>query len=62
MYLSFDVGGTNTKYSLINKNGEILKSGSIVTQDNRDIIFGRIKEVVKKFQNEDKLGFNCNAK
>lgn len=52
MYLSFDVGGTNTKYSLINKNGEILKSGSIVTQDNRDIIFGRIKEVVKKFQNE----------
>ena len=34
MYLSFDVGGTKTKYSLINERGEILKSGSIDTQDN----------------------------
>lgn len=56
MYLSFDVGGTKTKYSLINERGEILKSGSIDTQDNKDIIFKRVKEVVEKFQNEgDKI-------
>ena len=56
MYLSFDVGGTKTKYSLINERGEILKSGSIDTQDNKDTIFKRVKEVVEKFQNEgDKI-------
>ena len=50
MYLSFDVGGTKTKYSLIDKNGKILESGNFLTEDNKKIIFSNIEEIVKEFQ------------
>lgn len=54
MFLSFDIGGTNTKYSLINEYGEILENGSFLTKDNKEIIFKNIKEITEKFQAVDK--------
>ena len=45
MYLSFDVGGTKTKYSLINECGEILESGSFSTKDNKEVIFSNVKNI-----------------
>lgn len=51
MYLSFDVGGTQTKYSLIDQKGKIIESGNVPTQDSKDVIFERVKEVVEKFKN-----------
>lgn len=42
-YLSFDVGGTNTKYSLIDSMGNILESDSVPTKDDRHEIFNKIK-------------------
>lgn len=55
MYLSFDVGGTKTKYSLINKKGEILESESTITFDDKKVIFSTIKEIVEKFKKEGYL-------
>ena len=52
MYLSFDVGGTKTKYSLINSDGKILESNSISTKDDKEEIFRKVKEVFTEFQNK----------
>lgn len=49
-YLSFDVGGTNTKYSLIDSMGNILESDSVPTKDDRHEIFNKIKIVVEKYK------------
>ena len=53
MYLSFDVGGTKTKYSLVNESGEILESGSFSTKDNKEIIFSNVKNIVEEFKNKN---------
>ena len=53
MYLSFDVGGTKTKYSLINECGEILESGSFSTKDNKEVIFSNVKNIVEEFKNKN---------
>ena len=53
MFLSFDVGGTKTKYSLVNESGEILESGSFSTKDNKEIIFSNIKNIVEEFKNKN---------
>lgn len=52
-YLSFDVGGTNTKYSLIDCKGNILESGSIPTRDDKVEIFNRVKLIVEEYQKRD---------
>lgn len=53
MFLSFDVGGTKTKYSLVNESGEILESGSFSTKDNKEIIFSNVKNIVEEFKNKN---------
>ena len=53
MYLSFDVGGTKTKYSLINECGEILESGSFSTKDNKEVIFSNVKNIAEEFKNKN---------
>lgn len=53
MFLSFDVGGTKTKYSLVNESGEILESGSFSTKDNKEIIFSNVKSIVEEFKNKN---------
>lgn len=53
MYLSFDVGGTKTKYSLINECGEILESGSFSTKDNKEVIFSNVKNITEEFKNKN---------
>ena len=62
MYLSFDVGGTKTKYSLINECGEILESGSFSTKDNKEVIFSNVKNIAEEFKNKnydiDRLAFS----
>lgn len=46
-YLSFDVGGTNIKYSLIDANGNILKCDKYTTITNREEFLNKIEEIVK---------------
>lgn len=53
MFLSFDIGGTKTKYSLVNESGEILESGSFSTKDNKEIIFSNVKNIVEEFKNKN---------
>ncbi|WP_300343131.1 ROK family protein [Fusobacterium sp.] len=52
-YLSFDIGGTNTKYSLINYFGEILESGSVPTKDKKEEIFQEIKSLVENYKEKN---------
>lgn len=52
-YLSFDVGGTNIKYSLIDTNGNILKSGKYKTITNREEFLNKIEDIVK--ENSEKI-------
>ena len=52
-YLSFDVGGTNIKYSLIDTNGNILKSGKYTTITNREEFLNKIEDIVK--ENSEKI-------
>ncbi|MHA4985913.1 ROK family protein [Cetobacterium somerae] len=52
-YLSFDVGGTNIKYSLIDTNGNILKSGKYTTITNREEFLNKIEDIIK--ENSEKI-------
>ena len=52
-YLSFDVGGTNIKYSLIDTNGNILKSDKYTTITNREEFLNKIEDIVK--ENSEKI-------
>lgn len=49
-FLSFDVGGTETKYSLISMQGEIIESGSYPTVDERETILQGIVTTVHTYQ------------
>lgn len=61
-YIALDVGGSAIKYGLLNKYGEILEKGNIVT-DNEDIdkfIFD-IKIIVEKYiKSENIKGLACS--
>lgn len=61
-YIALDVGGSAIKYGLLNKYGEILEKGNIVT-DNEDIdkfIFD-IKSIVEKYiKSENIKGLACS--
>ena len=54
-YLSFDVGGTNTKYSLIDSMGNILESGSVPTKDDKNEIFNKIKSIVEEYKKKNEV-------
>ena len=42
MFLSFDIGGINTKYSLIKEYGEIVENGSFLTKDKETTLPDRL--------------------
>lgn len=52
-YLSFDVGGTYIKYSLIDTNGNILKNDKYITITNREEFLNKIEDIVK--ENSEKI-------
>lgn len=55
-YLSFDVGGTNTKYSIIDEGGKILESDKFKTIDNKRLFLDKVKEILEKYKKENIQG------
>ena len=52
-YISFDVGGTDVKYAVINEEGNILRKDSYKSPDNLDDF---IRKIIEKANNcEEKL-------
>ncbi|SHJ87411.1 Sugar kinase of the NBD/HSP70 family, may contain an N-terminal HTH domain [Clostridium cavendishii DSM 21758] len=56
-YMTFDIGGTNIKYGVINDNAEILEKGSIKTPQNNieeliDVIGDVTKDYIDKYKFE----------
>ena len=48
-YLSFDIGGTNLKYGVLNKRGEILQRGKVQTELSGDAIINSIVAIKEKY-------------
>ncbi len=59
--IGVDIGGTNTVYGFVDKNGKIIHSSSIPTYSDKDAnqlferLFNDISSTFKKFENEYKL-------
>ncbi|MGL4946618.1 MAG: ROK family protein [Cetobacterium sp.] len=51
-YLSFDVGGTNTKFGILTEKGEIILKDKIPTPKEKDDFFNNIKEILNKYKDE----------
>ncbi|MGL6064463.1 MAG: ROK family protein [Fusobacteriaceae bacterium] len=51
-YLSFDVGGTNTKFGVLNEKGEIILKDKMPTPKEKKEFFNKIKEIVFQYKNE----------
>ena len=47
-YLSFDIGGTNIKYGVLNELGEILQRGKVQTELSGDAIIDSIVAIKEK--------------
>lgn len=61
-YIVLDVGGSAIKYGLLNKYGQVLEKGSIVT-DNEDInkFISDIKDITEKYINHENIkGLACS--
>ena len=56
-YISIDIGGTSTKYAILNKNGELFVNGMIPTRvtKNKNYILTDIKELVKDLLEQYKM-------
>ncbi|MGL4671177.1 MAG: ROK family protein [Cetobacterium sp.] len=54
-YLSFDVGGTNTKFGILNDKGEIILKDKIPTPKEKDAFFNKIKEIAAEYVDEYKI-------
>lgn len=48
-YLSFDIGGTNIKYGVVNELGEILQCGKVQTKLNGETIINNIVAIKEKY-------------
>lgn len=61
MAIGIDIGGTNTKFGLVNHRGEILEKGDIKTDDYPtidkfiDALYKAIKPMLKKYESDHKL-------
>lgn len=59
--IGIDIGGTNTKYGLVNHRGEILEKGDIKTdtyptiESFIDALYTTLTPIINKYQNEAKL-------
>ncbi|MGL6119957.1 MAG: ROK family protein, partial [Fusobacteriaceae bacterium] len=51
-YLSFDVGGTNTKFGIVTENGEIIFKDKIPTVRGKVEFFENIKQISDKYKSE----------
>ena len=53
-YLSFDIGGTAIKYAVIDKNDNIVESGSVDTQAHLggERVVANVKALIEKYQPE----------
>ena len=56
-YMVYDIGGSSVKWSVINKNGEFLKSGKLSVPDNAEEFFTNLI----KNTNENKEEFNLQG-
>ena len=56
-YICIDIGGTSTKYAILNKNGELFVNGMIPTRvtKNKNYILTDIKELVKDLLEQYKM-------
>ncbi|WGX76795.1 ROK family protein [Paraclostridium bifermentans] len=55
-YVVFDIGGTNIKYSLMNKDGEMLDSNLIPTpQQGEGKTLEILVDIIKNYQLENKI-------
>src|ERR1051326_3420895 len=59
--IGIDIGGTNTKYGLVNHRGEILQKGEIKTdaypkvEDFIDALYEVLAPIIKDYVNEGKI-------
>lgn len=50
-YLAFDIGGTNLKYALINKEGQIIEKGSTPSKtENLDVFMESMYKIADKYE------------
>lgn len=62
-YLSIDIGGTNIKYGLLNRAGQIIEKGHLKTPDNLDDFMIMIDQVIAKYVTAIRgIGFSCPGK
>ena len=65
--IGIDIGGTNTKYGIVNHRGEILQKGEIPTEDFPEIgsfinaLHKKLKPVIKSFDESNILGIGIGA-
>lgn len=54
-FLSLDVGGTNTKYGILDEKGEILFKDKFPTEKNKEAFLDSIKNLAEKFKKSDDI-------
>lgn len=50
MYIGFDIGGTNTKYGIVNEQGKILEKAAFKTNHEKIEFLSDLESIVKKMQ------------
>jgi len=50
MFLSFDIGGTTTKYGVVTREGQIIEKDTIKTEDNKEQFLSDIFSIIEKIQ------------
>lgn len=48
MYIGFDIGGTNTKYGIVNEQGKILEKAAFKTNHEKIEFLSDLESIVKK--------------
>lgn len=65
--IGIDIGGTNTKYGIVNHRGEILQKGDIRTdgypkiEQYIDALYDTLKPVIDSFENQKVIGIGIGA-
>lgn len=60
-YLGIDIGGTNVKYALLNKSGEIIEKGKIKTEQKKEPFLHNLDQIVEKYQDKGLKGIGFCA-
>ena len=47
-FMVFDIGGSSAKWSVINRNGEILESGKLGIPDNKETFFNSLGKITNE--------------